>query len=109
MTDNASWQPKIIGLQEKWQPTSPSPMTIPSCDPTNTITQVDLDKAIAQQGVAKIKYIFTEQGAYLMFELRKHPGREFYLTTRRDRTRPRTFVDQHQLLQELHQKFPGLI
>jgi hypothetical protein len=84
-------------------------MTIPNCDPANTIIQVDLDKFKAQRAVHKIKFIYTDEGSYLVFVLKNDPTRDLYLTTRRERTRPKVFVNQNLLLADLHRSFPGLI
>ncbi len=84
-------------------------MPIPNCDPSSTILQVDLDKLTTQQAVLRIKLIYTEEGSYLIFVLRNDPTKELFLTTRRERTRPKVFVDQNLLLAELHRNFPNLI
>lgn len=84
-------------------------MPIPHCDPADTILQADLDKVKTQHAVLKIRLIYTEEGSYLSFVLKNDPAKELYLTTRRERTRPKVFVDQNLLLADLHRNFPGLI
>lgn len=84
-------------------------MSIPHCDPAETITQVDLDKAYQQNLVLKIRYFYTGEGSFLKFTLANNPEQEFFLSTRRERTRPKVFVDQNLLLADLHRRFPGLV
>jgi hypothetical protein len=84
-------------------------MTIPNCDPANTITQVELDKLKAQGAIQKIKFIYTEEGSYLIFVLKSDPERDMYLVTRRDRAHPKVFLNQNLILADLYRSFPGLI
>lgn len=81
-------------------------MTIPNCDPSDTILQVDLDKVKTSESVLKIKLVNTDEGSFLIFVLKSDPTRELFLTTRRDRTRPKVFVDQNLLLDDLRRSFP---
>lgn len=81
-------------------------MTIPTCDPADSILQTDLDQPAIQRAILKIKLIYTEEGSYLSFVMRRDPTRELFLTTRRERTRPKMFVDPHLLLSNLLKMFP---
>jgi len=105
------WSPKITRLyrHERGLLKLGWPMTIPNCDPADTILQVELDKVSAQQAVLKIKLIYTEEGSYLVYVLKNNPTKELHLTTRRDRTRPKVFIDQNRLLADLHATYPGII
>lgn len=101
------------------------------CSPSNSILEGDLELAAKQQIIEKLKVMETPMGFYVIAEfsdkshvLEKHkgtglpdwfyiiaqllsePGKEWYLTTRRDRTVPKVFKDLKRLNDHLKEAYP---
>lgn len=101
------------------------------CSPSNSILEGDLELAAKQQIIEKLKVMETPVGFYVIAEfsdkshvLDKHkgtglpewfyiiaqllsePGKEWYLTTRRDRTVPKVFKDLKRLNDHLKEAYP---
>jgi hypothetical protein len=81
-------------------------MPVPRLDPSDTVLQTELDKKVGQ--VMKIRYVYTTEGAYLVYTLKDNPFKERVLVTRRERTRPKLFMDQNVLWGELIKRYPGI-
>jgi hypothetical protein len=81
-------------------------MSVPILEPSQTVLQTELDKKAGQ--VLKIRYVYTFEGAYLAFTLSDNPARERILVTRRESTKPKLFMDQNVLWNELVKRYPGI-
>ena len=101
------------------------------CEPSNSILEGDLELAAKHNIIEKLKVMETKIGFYLVAEfadksnvLDKHkrtglpdwfyiiaqllsePGKEWYLTTRRDRTVPKVFKDLKRMNDHLKEAYP---
>lgn len=101
------------------------------CSPSNSILEGDLELAAKHQIIEKLRVMETPIGFYVTAEfsdkshvLEKHkgeglpewfyiiaqmlaePGKEWYLTTRRDRTVPKLFKDLKRLNDHLKEAYP---
>jgi len=67
-------------------------MKLPPCSPENSILEGDLELAVLhQKAVEKLKVMETPVGFYVVVFLKWAKGKEWYLTTRRDRYTPKIF------------------
>lgn len=77
-----------------------------SCGRANSLLEDDLDIAVQQQTLQKITIAETAQGFFLIVQVKWAPGKDWYLCTRRDRTRPRLFKDLNRLNEFLKDAYP---
>ncbi|ERZ09682.1 TPA: hypothetical protein ACV5IO_005621 [Pseudomonas aeruginosa] len=112
-------------------PTNRTHMKRQPCSPSNSILEGDLELAAQHQIIEKLKVMETPIGFYVIAQfsdkshiLEKHkgsglpewfyivaqmlsePGKEWYLTTRRDRTSPKVFKDLKRLNDHLKEAYP---
>jgi len=76
------------------------------CSPANSILEGDLELAMQQQTLQKLIIAETPEGFYIIAILKWAKNKEWYLTTRRDRDRPRIFKDLNRLNEHLKEAYP---
>jgi len=86
-------------------PQNPPPQR-PSCNPENSILEGDLELAVLQKTINKLKVMETTQGFYVVVLLKWVEGKEWYLTTRRNRNAPKIFKDLKRLNDHLKEVYP---
>lgn len=67
------------------------------CSPANSVLEGDLELAVQQQTLKKIQVAETPEGFFVIAQLKWAGNKEWYLTTRRERTKPRLFKDLRRL------------
>lgn len=78
---------------------------IPECTTKTSILYAKLAERAKDGLVVSLKLVPTPEGCYVMAFLKKAPERAIYVTTRRDRTHPRTYIDQAKLLEHIKEDF----
>ena len=63
------------------------------CSPANSILEGDLEIAVQQQALDKITVAETTDGFYVIVQFKWAKNKQWYLTTRRERMKPRLFKD----------------
>jgi hypothetical protein len=81
-------------------------MTPTPCGPANSLLEGDLDLAAQQQTLTKLSIAETPEGFYVIARLLWADSKDWYLTTRRERTRPRLFKDLNRLNEFLREAYP---
>lgn len=81
-------------------------MNRPTCSPANSILEGDLELAVQQQTLKKLAVAETADGFYVIAQLKWAGAKEWYLTTRRERTKPRLFKDLKRLNEHLKVAYP---
>jgi hypothetical protein len=81
---------------------------IPECTTKTSIMYAKLVEKAKEGLVASLKLFSTPEGSYMVAYLKKKPDRFFYVTTRRDRKHPRTYIDQARLLEHIKEDFSGV-
>lgn len=76
------------------------------CSPANSVLEGDLELAVQQQTLKKIQVAETPEGFYVIAQLKWAGNKEWYLTTRRKRTKPRLFKDLRRLNDLLREAYP---
>lgn len=76
------------------------------CGPSNSLLEGDLELAIRQETLKKLTVAETESGFYVIAQLKWADSKEWYLTTRRERTKPRLFKDLKRLNDHLKTAYP---
>lgn len=76
------------------------------CSPANSILESDLELSVQQQTLEKLKVMETPEGFYVIAQVKWAEGKEWYLTTRRDRTKPRLYKDLKRLNDHLREAYP---
>lgn len=76
------------------------------CSPANSILEGDLELAVQQQTLKKLSIAETSDGFYVIVQLKWAGNKEWYLTTRRERTQPRLFKDLKRLNDHLKADYP---
>jgi len=76
------------------------------CSPANSILEGDLDLAVLQQTLIKLIVAETPEGFYVIAKLKWAGNKEWYLTTRRERTKPKLFKDLKRLNDHLKEAYP---
>lgn len=76
------------------------------CGRSNSLLEEDLDRAVQQQTLTKITLAETDEGFYVVVRLKWAEDKDWYLCTRRDRTRPRLFKDLNRLNEHLKAAYP---
>lgn len=76
------------------------------CSPANSILEGDLELAVQQQTLKKLVVAETPEGFYVVAQLKWAGNKEWYLTTRRERTKPRLFKDLKRLNDHLKEAYP---
>lgn len=76
------------------------------CSPANSILEGDLELAVQQETLKKIQIAETTEGFYVIAQLKWAGNKEWYLTTRRERTKPRLFKDLRRLNDLLREAYP---
>lgn len=76
------------------------------CGPGNSLLEGDLELAIKQESLKKLTVAETVHGFYVIAQLKWAGNKEWYLTTRRDRTKPRLFKDLKRLNDHLKVAYP---
>lgn len=81
-------------------------MKLPPCSPENSILEGDLELAVLQKTLDKLKVMETPVGFYVVVLLKWAEGKEWYLTTRRDRNMPKVFKDLKRMNDHLREAYP---
>lgn len=81
-------------------------MKLSPCSPANSILEGDLDLAVQQQTLKKLKVMETPDGFFVIAQLKWAGSKEWYLTTRRERTQPKLFKDLKRLNDHLKEAYP---
>jgi hypothetical protein len=76
------------------------------CSPANSILEGDLELAVQQQTLKKLSIAETLDGFYVIAQLKWAGNKEWYLTTRRERTQPKLFKDLKRLNDHLKAAYP---
>lgn len=76
------------------------------CSPANSILEGDLDLAVQQETLKKLIVAETPEGFYVVAQLKWAGNKEWYLTTRRERTKPKLFKDLKRLNDHLKEAYP---
>lgn len=76
------------------------------CSPANSILESDLELAVQQETLEKMIVAETPEGFYLIVTLKWSGTKEWYLTTRRERTKPKLFKDLNRLNEHLKETYP---
>jgi hypothetical protein len=77
------------------------------CSPANSILESDLELSVQQQTLDKMKVMETPEGFYVTVKLLWAADKEWYLTTRRNRSEPRVFKDLRRLNDHLKAAYPS--
>lgn len=75
------------------------------CSPANSVLEGDLEFAIQQETLKKLVVAETPEGYYVVAEF-KWADKEWYLTTRRERSQPKLFKDLNRLNDHLKTAYP---
>lgn len=81
-------------------------MNLTPCSAATSMLEADLELATEQQTLTKLTIAETAGGFYVVARVRWAADKDWYLTTRRDRTRPRLFKDLHKLNDLLRESYP---
>ena len=81
-------------------------MTRHPCSPENSILEGDLELAVIQNTLDELKVMETTEGFYVVVLLKWAEGKEWYLTTRRDRFMPKVFKDLKRLNDHIREAYP---
>jgi hypothetical protein len=81
-------------------------MNRPACGPANSILEGDLELAVQQETLKKISIAETPEGFYVIAQLKWSGTKDWYLTTRRERSKPRLFKDLKRLNELLRDSYP---
>jgi hypothetical protein len=81
-------------------------MTLTPCSPANSVLEGDLELAVQQDTLTKLSIAETPDGFFVIARLRWADNKDWYLTTRRERTRPRLFKDLNRLNDFLRESYP---
>jgi len=81
-------------------------MKLIPCSPENSILEGDLELAVLQKTLDKLKVMETPHGLYVVVLLKWAEGKEWYLTTRRERSAPKIFKDLKRLNDHLREVYP---
>ncbi len=68
-------------------------MNQPPCNLENSILEGDLEFAAKQQTINEVMIMETPEGFYVIVTFTWATGKEWYLTTRRNRTAPKLYKD----------------
>lgn len=81
-------------------------MNLSACSPENSILEGDLELAVLQETIDQIQVMETPVGFYVVVLLKWAEGKQWYLTTRRDRHTPKVFKDLKRLNDHLRELYP---
>ncbi len=81
-------------------------MKLHPCSPENSILEGDLELAVLQRALDKLKVMETPEGFYVIANVKWSENKDWYLTTRRDRCTPKIFKDLKRLNDHLKQMYP---
>lgn len=81
-------------------------MNLSACSPENSILEGDLELAVLQKTIDRIQVMETPVGFYVVVLLKWAEGKQWYLTTRRDRHTPKVFKDLKRLNDHLRELYP---
>lgn len=76
------------------------------CSPANSILEGDLELAVQQETLKKLIVAETPEGFYVVVQLKWAGTKDWYLTTRRERTKPKLFKDLKRLNDHLKETYP---
>ena len=76
------------------------------CSPANSILESDLELAVQQQTLTKLTVAETPEGFYVIAKIKWAGNKEWYLSTRRERNKPRLFKDLNRLNDLLKEACP---
>lgn len=76
------------------------------CSPANSILEGDLELATQQQTLKKLAVAETPDGFYIIAQFKWAGNKEWYLTTRRKRNKPKLFKDLKRLNNHLRVAYP---
>ena len=81
-------------------------MNLKPCSKENSILEPDLEIAVSQQVLEKLHVMETPEGFYIVVILKWSPKTMWYVTTRRERTKPKLFKDLNRLNEHLKKNYP---
>mgnify|MGYP000055662855 CR=1 FL=1 len=81
-------------------------MNLTPCGPSNSVLESDLELAVTQQTLTKLSIAETADGFFVVARLHWSSEKDWYLTTRRERNRPRLFKDLNRLNDFLRAAYP---
>lgn len=81
-------------------------MKLEPCSPENSILEGDLEIAVLQKSVVSLKVMETPEGFYVVVQLKWAKDKDWYLTTRRERNKPKVFKDLKRLNDHLREVYP---
>lgn len=81
-------------------------MQLQTCSTENSILEADLGNAVLQRTLDKLKVMETDDGFYVVVQVRWAGDKDWYLTTRRDRHMPKVFKDLKRLNDHLREFYP---
>lgn len=81
-------------------------MALEACSPTNSIIEKELQIAAEQNTIKTITVMEVGENFYLVIEFLWAEGRQWYLSTRRDRNKPKVFKDLSRLNNHLKTEYP---
>ena len=77
-----------------------------ACSPANSVLEGDLEIAVQKQTLKKLVIAETPEGFYVIVQFKWAGHKEWYLTTRRERNKPRLFKDLKRLNTHLKVFYP---
>lgn len=81
-------------------------MNLLPCSSENSILEGDLELAVLQKTLEKLKIMETPEGFFVVVNLKWAKGKDWYLTTRRERNTPKLFKDLKRLNDHLREAYP---
>lgn len=81
-------------------------MSLTPCSAATSMLEADLELAVEQRTLTKLAIAETADGFYVLAQVSWAADKDWYLTTRRDRTRPRLFKDLNRLNDLLRESYP---
>lgn len=81
-------------------------MNLTTCGPSNSVLESDLELAVVQGTLTKLSIVETSHGFFVVARLHWSSDKDWYLTTRRERYRPRLFKDLNRLNDFLRETCP---
>lgn len=74
-----------------------NPITLPTCEKSNSFLDTDLQLYLQQQTLSRLKVMETEVGFYVIAQFVWSKDKIWYLTTLKNRTQPKIYKDLRRL------------